>query len=362
MTKSKLFIPEKIKVGFNHRNDTYTGKLAYVIYFDKKGKLRKETSWLSWCHLPEDYPGARKSYYHDKDKKGIDPETINNVPTEGFVLNKTAGGGSSGWHHRNKCVRIYDPRGFEFEITVENLLFILQHVDCSRGKGLEGEFVYSWSGADLVLLPANTEDFKESSEFSTLQGEKFSLRSLKPGFSYKTKQNEDIIYIGRYDMYFHCDYWTDKKKQRGHVFWDGKNFTLIKSGDKIAKVTSEIEVSNFSDLVQQYEESTLSNKIVRLFTAPTPDSFSIDDRREWFIQRGNEFQSYVKHTGYRRAVNASPRHLYHLVDGVVQKRWGFQEDSMLEHNNMSLFAELENGKIFPFISGELSLNYCEVKV
>lgn len=41
---TNIFIPTKINVGFQERKDTYTGKLAYVIYFDEKGKLRKETS------------------------------------------------------------------------------------------------------------------------------------------------------------------------------------------------------------------------------------------------------------------------------------------------------------------------------
>ncbi len=43
-----IFIPTKIKVGYQERKDTYTKKLAYVIYFDEKGKLRKEASWQSW--------------------------------------------------------------------------------------------------------------------------------------------------------------------------------------------------------------------------------------------------------------------------------------------------------------------------
>lgn len=45
---TNIFIPTKINVGFQERKDTYTGKLAYVIYFDEKGKLRKETSWQGW--------------------------------------------------------------------------------------------------------------------------------------------------------------------------------------------------------------------------------------------------------------------------------------------------------------------------
>ena len=37
--KTNIFIPTKINVGFQERKDTYTSKLAYVIYFDEKGKL-----------------------------------------------------------------------------------------------------------------------------------------------------------------------------------------------------------------------------------------------------------------------------------------------------------------------------------
>ena len=33
-----IFIPKKINVGFQNRKDTYTGKLAYVIYYDEDGK------------------------------------------------------------------------------------------------------------------------------------------------------------------------------------------------------------------------------------------------------------------------------------------------------------------------------------
>ncbi|VTS00459.1 Uncharacterized protein OS=Bacillus phage Bcp1 GN=Bcp1_227 PE=4 SV=1 [Gemmata massiliana] len=47
MSTQQLFIPDWIKTGFQNRQGTYTGKFAYVIYFDGKGTLRKETSWQS---------------------------------------------------------------------------------------------------------------------------------------------------------------------------------------------------------------------------------------------------------------------------------------------------------------------------
>lgn len=46
--KSNIFIPKTINVGYQNRSGTYTGKLDYVIYYDEKGKLRKEASWNSW--------------------------------------------------------------------------------------------------------------------------------------------------------------------------------------------------------------------------------------------------------------------------------------------------------------------------
>lgn len=130
---SSIFVPKTINVGYQNRSGTYTGKLAYIIYYDEKGKLRKEASWNSW-----------------RDNK-IPNDEFDNIPTEGFVLNKKAGDYSTGWDHRHAYCRVYDPRGFEFEITIENLLYILENANCIKGKGLEGEFIYGWDGKGMFL-------------------------------------------------------------------------------------------------------------------------------------------------------------------------------------------------------------------
>lgn len=356
MSQSKLFIPKTIRVGYQKREDTYTGNLAYVIYFDAKNKLRKEKSWLGWCHLPEGYDGARKHWRNTSE--GIDPSDFDNVPTSGFVLNKTAGGGNCGWHGRNKCVRIYDPRGFELEITVENLIFILQHVDCSKGKGLEGEFVYSWDGADLVLLPACTVDYKESAEFTKLQDNKFSLRDLKPGYSYKTKDNRDVIYIGRYRKYKQPGYYSSHEKfeKKGHIFWNDTTFEMITSGNKLSHATSEIEVSNFSDLVQRYESSGLYNKPVRLFLQDKPEDFEeeVPMRPMWYIQRGDEFIS-VSICGYRDK-EYSTHHRRWISGSQIRNKYMYHDGDAtgdLSDNGKTLFVEFEGGKSFPIHS-----SYC----
>jgi hypothetical protein len=206
--KSNIFIPKVINVGYQKRSDTYTKKLAYVIYYDEKGKLRKETSWNSW-----------------RDDQ-IKPNEFNNEPTSGFVLNKKVGDYDSGWNHRHAYVRIYDPRNFEFEITIENLLYILENTSVIKGKGLEGNFVYGWDGKDLVLIPTDSPDYKEITEYNEIvhQNNFFKSKDLKLGATYLDKTQDQWIYLGRYhardskgnddgNNYFFAHYyktWRDK--------------------------------------------------------------------------------------------------------------------------------------------------------
>lgn len=143
-----IYIPKILKVGYNKRENTYTNKLAYVIYYDNKNILRKENSWNSWID------------------KSLGTNEYNNELLSGFVINKNIGGVNYGWNSRKSYIRIYDPRGFEIEISIENLLYILQYTNSIVGKGLEGNFIYGWSGKELVLIPEKSPDYLSIKEFS----------------------------------------------------------------------------------------------------------------------------------------------------------------------------------------------------
>lgn len=178
---TNIFIPTKINVGFQERKDTYTGKLAYIIYFDEKGKLRKETSWQGWRD------------------ENIPNEIYDNEPMEGFVLNKKVGGDRYGWNPRQTYTRVYDPRGFEFEITIPNLLWILENCNCIKGKGLEGEFVYGWDGKELVLVPVESSDYKEIQEKNkVIHNNTFiKARDLIIGATYEDLNGNQYVYMGK---------------------------------------------------------------------------------------------------------------------------------------------------------------------
>jgi hypothetical protein len=276
--QNNIFLPKTIRVGCQKRNGTYTGKLAYIIYIDQKGKVRKETSWNSW-----------------RDKK-IPSEDFDNVPTEGFVLNKKVGGDSwSGWNHRQTYCRVYDPRGFEFEINVENLLYVLEHTSSIKGKGLEGEFVYGWSGTELILIPTSSPDYVELSKYNeTLHSaKKFKLADMITGATYLTKKNEELIYMGRYEGFAHESWYSDGEdsKSRGNMYFfmksDGKTLRLVKTlSQVIISCISEDCVDNYAELFDVMEKSPNYSKVD--LTKDKKKFYTVKQFKEEFKSRWGE--------------------------------------------------------------------------
>lgn len=249
---TNVFVAPKIKVGFQKRTDTFTGQLAYIIYYDEKGKLRKEKSWEGW-----------------RDKK-IAPQEFDNNPMDGFTLNKDVKRYSGEWFSSHRTmIRVHDPRGFEFEVTTENLIGILMHTDCLR-RGLIGQFVYAWVGPELVLLPTNSEEYQAAVKYTGGLAKKVSAKTLVPGVSYKTKREGDVIYIGRLNWYeYEGKRYSNRRglrqEEKVHVFTkdDGKTFFKKSSVEFLAEPNSDQPVSNYAELMDKFNKKTYANKIVR---------------------------------------------------------------------------------------------------
>ncbi len=241
-------IPRKLSVGYKERSDTYTGKLAYITYTDHKNVLRKATSWNSWRN--------------DK----IDADEFTNEPTEGFVLNKKAGGGTRGWDARKTYTRVYDPRGFEFEIQIPNLLYILENVNCMKGKGLEGEFVYGWDGTELLLIPVDAPDYKAMMDHSNVlfSGKTFKGKDLILGATYKSNTGAELVYLGRFDYFSDGRRFPNKKVPKRYFFRDIKSdysweryiiITTLKN--RVISVIDENPVHNYAELMDKLESESI---------------------------------------------------------------------------------------------------------
>ena len=271
----KFNIPSKINVGFQKREDTYTGKLAYVVYTDDKGVLRKEKSWNGWRN------------------KNIAAQEFENVPTEGFVLNKKVGETRWGWNPRKAWVRVYDPRDFEFEISVANLVFILEECSSIKGKGLEGEFVYAWDRAELLLLPVNSKEYRDSVSYKKALQDKVTKKDMKEGCCYLNKEGEEVMYLGRHPFWrwHHNSGKIEFKSQKKHIFayitknddtWYEKDWYVQAGFTKIISKLGDDPSPLFAEKFEEFKKSKYGSGPVKLAKKKKGDYEFIAENDEYY--------------------------------------------------------------------------------
>lgn len=295
MTSTTLYIPKTITVGFQKRSDTFTGKLGYVIYTDHTGKLRKEGSWNGW-----------------RDHK-IEPVTVDNVPTPNFTLNKGVQRSREWFGTGRSMVRVWDPRDFEFEISVDNLLNVLMHADVSK-RDITESCVYAWQGTNLILLPTNSLEYQESIKHTEKQGKKFSARDLVPGYTYSLKESHDgrVVYLGRFERFTVDSITEDGERSRysshysrgvkqtlkgnkGHAFIDPKTLAIyIKDPSKyVHEVMNEEVHPDFASFMDKYYASVESQRVKGVVVDTNLSQVSDDAgyyswyNWDWFEWKGN---------------------------------------------------------------------------
>jgi len=344
--REQLRIPKKIKAGFQKRSDTYSKKLAFVVWYDDKGQLKQEKSWNGWRD------------------QSIDAIDYDNEPMSGFVLNRDVGGSqrSYGWNSRREKVRVYDPRDFEIEITVDNLLYILQECSSIKGKGLEGEFVYAWSGSAIVLLPVNSDVYKQSIEFTDLQNKGVTKADMIPGCTYTMKDQTEVMFLGRHPWYgHHYSYKYDReeyKSVRKNIFlvMDNKKKKryLDETGFKrIAVRTSDKPVDGFSDeyeaFMNTWHVSPPEKLVFKKFTKKELEDKKKDcywnvgyvkyeDNRYISVQKNWNSEEFIPHTEVV---------LKDKIVGRIQRPYTeFRKDIVWEDLG-KVSVQCENGSTFP---------------
>ena len=125
-------IPSTIIIGYKRRKRTICGFLSTLTYSFADGVIYNRNSF----------------------RKQIDVRiphiTIINNPISGYTLNSKS---------KSTDIWVCDPRGFEFEISPENLLYILRHMSYSIVDGFDGHLILSWHQNEFILLPTNSELF-----------------------------------------------------------------------------------------------------------------------------------------------------------------------------------------------------------
>ena len=174
-----LVFPEKLVIGFQEREDTYTGKLGFINYRDKNGDLRQEAGFKSWI-------------------RG-EPQIFENKPQRGFILNKNKTHYSSyAWNYKRSRVRVYTPFDVEFEIDLDNLMFLLDYTDVSKKEILD-ECVIAFSGNKVKLIPVSSNEYQEHLRKTEKKEKKKQSNESKKDKVFTEKGGTDLLYyIGDY--------------------------------------------------------------------------------------------------------------------------------------------------------------------
>ncbi len=300
-----IFIPETIRVGFQHRDKTFTDKLGFVIYY-KNGKLCQEKSWNGWV-----------------DHK-ITPQEFDNKPTSGFMIARGIKRHGYNWGGTTVRARIYDPRGYEFEISMDTLVGLLMYTETSKGE-IQGECVYGWKGGELILIPTNAEVYKEYVESGNKKPVKvnrnFTLKGLEIGNVYETNYHPltnkyswtgySFTYIGEHIFFDEPVISSEKtnitisvNQAKAHVFTcDEKYYALtdkqtasmrnIVSRDKLKTTEKKAGQEQLDKLIERFNELNHENMSVAKQTAElTKNHF--DGIRERRYQDGIHYHGVVQ--------------------------------------------------------------------
>lgn len=177
-------LPEKFYCGFQQRNGQDDLPLGFMTPWgtDKAFEKRKDTvdRW------------AGNSYGRTASLSAV---TFDNTPVMGFKLGRAIR--RCGWNGGNTVIRVEDPRGFEVEIQVGNLLRIMENNTVENGE-IMAECVWGRDGNANILLATNSEPYLQAVENTERMKRKTSVKDVKPGMKVRLQNGTEAIWLGMF--------------------------------------------------------------------------------------------------------------------------------------------------------------------
>lgn len=236
MGSVKITIPNQMYLGMIWRENEVPLGFLTPDGTDSAALKRKRTvdNWVS-------------SNQRHRSKIPIDKTTIKNELLSGFKLSNS----NRRWTTQNVVWRVIDPRGFEIEISSENLMTLMSDTAIIRGEIL-GRLIYGRTTGSNVLLHENSEEYTDAVKMTEVVSSVISIRDIKPGYEVSLHNGMELQYFG----YYHTISCTASKTPAGdtghekdiiyisdkktHVFLDkNKNKFIIIGSPKIGKIINK---------------------------------------------------------------------------------------------------------------------------
>lgn len=200
-------------------------------------QFEKDNPTAKMIHDHSDHePNPHKVYMvpNELDNNYKIHDNVPNEPQFGFRITQAISRGGS-WNGNNKVVRIEDPRGFELEISVDNLVKMMTMTTFVDGICQE-KCVWGRQGAANVLLPVNSDIYQEAVNVTKYRAKSnISLRDVNFGDTVELKKTESFNgltgeYMGAYHVYSLQTLYKSKALEgNGYSYRRDKGYTFVKS-------------------------------------------------------------------------------------------------------------------------------------
>lgn len=118
---------------------------------------------------------------------------LDNPPLSGFTFVDVI----SRCRTKNKLMRVFDPRGFIVEVSIDILLEIMQSATIKNGV-IQEKCFWARKGAENILIPENTLLHEQYlSETVYAKAANISTKNLKVGGLYINKDGKKYFYLGK---------------------------------------------------------------------------------------------------------------------------------------------------------------------
>lgn len=129
-----------------------------------------------------------KNWYGSKKMCNLD-----NPPLSGFTFVDVV----SRYRTKNKLMRVFDPRGFIVEVSIDILLEIMQSATIKNGV-IQEKCFWARKGTENILIPENTPLHEQYlSETVYAKAANISTKKLKVGGLYINKDGKKYFYLGK---------------------------------------------------------------------------------------------------------------------------------------------------------------------
>src|SRR5690606_2933998 len=144
--------------------------------------------------------------------------------------------------------------------------------------------------------------------------QKISLKELVEGYSYETKSQEILVYLGRFFKHYN-ESWRGDDRKNYRVFHNGKNIVFLKDSKTLARLHSNTIASNYAELVDSYNKSRYGSKPVRIFLKDTGKVKQHYSSISWSFEQYKDSFVQVEYGNRQEYINLARR--IYMKDGVI---------------------------------------------